>query len=433
MAPRSRAQPTGRSLWVLVFAILLLVVISVVPWRLGTIYSGGADPVVVAKAVVGIAAFCGALLLHTVIPVRGRVGVRTLSLLAGIVVISMVGAFAANDGPAALVLSIRIVLVSASVVLVVKSAPPVVVLTALLTALGAVALVSAATGAAHGLTDGRLSGGIPAMASNVLAGLAGPPAVGLATMIARRGIRAWTSVTFLVLFAIVFATGSRTALVVVIVGVILALVFNGRRLPLSTAIMTIVALPLAYALLAFTNTATQVLSRGQSIQELSTLSSRTVAWDAVLAVPIDSWAKWIGNGLAAKTVAVQQRWRDVQVLDSSWVSVIAQAGIIGTILLVIWIVVTSVESLRRSPLRAIAVPLLVMLLIRSFTESGLIDSSPTFLVFLALSLILEPGSSSPGPGTGLRPYRLAEPLPIDRGREPAVESGGGLDSAAVHP
>jgi len=113
---------------------------------------------------------------------------------------------------------------------------------------------------------------------------------------------------------------------------------------------------------------------------------------------------------------VQQRWRDEQVLDSSWVSAIAQAGIIGATILAIWIVITSVESLRSRELRALTVPLLAMLLIRGFTESGLIDSSATFLLFLTISLILEPGTQFPGKSKSLPHYQLATPLPIENRR-----------------
>lgn len=407
----TRQGRTERRDQLLVFLILLLVVISVVPWRRGTIYSGGADPVVVAKAIVGIIAFCCAFALHWVTKRTGSVGVRTLSLLAGIVLISAMGALAAGDATAALVLSVRIVLIAATVVIVVKSAPPLVVLNALLAALGVIALVSGATGALQGLTGGRLSGGIPEMAPNVLAGLAAPPAIGLAADIARRGFHLLNTAAIIAMLAIVFATQSRTTLLVAVIGIVLTL-FLSRRIARSTAIVTIATVPVLYVLLTFTDTVVQIFARGQGLDQLTTLSSRTVAWDAVLATPVDSWAKWIGIGLAAKTVPVQQPWRIEQVLDSSWVSVIAQAGVIGTVLLVIWIVVTSVESLRRPGMRAVMIPLLVMLLIRSFTESGLIDSSATFLLFLTISLILEPGTMFPGRPKPEHPYQLAAPLPI---------------------
>ncbi|MCU1421123.1 MAG: hypothetical protein JWN36_774, partial [Microbacteriaceae bacterium] len=49
-----------------------------------------------------------------------------------------------------------------------------------------------------------------------------------------------------------------------------------------------------------------------------------------------------------------------------------------------------------------------------YTENGLIESSPTFMLLLALSLVLEPGPRYPGRARPQRPYALAEPLPIAR-------------------
>lgn len=397
------------------FVLFLFVVVSVVPWRRGDIYSGGADSVVIAKALVGIVGFGLAFLVHRrsrmTGRMTGRVGVRSLSLFAGIVIISTIGAAAAGNTSTALVLTIRIILVAATVVVITELAPRNVVLGTLLAALGAVAVVSAVTGAAQGLTGGRLSGGIPQMAPNVLAGLAAPPAIGLAADIVRRGIRPTNSVLIVVQLAIVFATGSRTTLIVAVIGIALALIY-GKRVAMSTAIATIIAAPLLYLLVTFTDTVGTALTRGQTVEQISTLSQRTVAWQAVLATPFDSWAKWIGVGLAAKTVAVQAAWRDVQVLDSSWVSVIAQAGIIGTVLLIVWITITTVESARDHELRALAVPLVALLIIRSFTENGLIESSPTFMILLTLSLVLEPGTVFPRRPNQWSRYRLAAtPLP----------------------
>src|SRR5690606_27210656 len=129
--------------------------------------------------------------------------------------------------------------------------------------------------------------------------------------------------------------------------------------------------------------------RGQSYEEPVAVSSRTGAWEVGLATALDQWEKWIGIGLAAKLVPVQERWRDEQVLDSSWVSILAQAGLIGTVLLLAWVVMTSAESIRRRDLAALTTPLLAVILIRSITENGLIESSPTFVLFLTIALVLE--------------------------------------------
>jgi O-Antigen ligase len=411
MASTSKQGSSERTLWILVFIILLIAVCSVIPWRRGQIYSGGVDRVVAAKAALELIAFGLAFALHATRRVVGSVGIISLSFLAAIIIISTIGAYAADDITASLVLSIRLAIVAATVVLIVKSAPPLMVLNALLAAMGAVAIFAAITGAQHGLSSGRLSGGIPNFQANVLAGLAAPPAVGLGAYIARRGIRPWNIALLAVLIGIVFATGSRTALLVVFIGIIIAFL-SANHVPTSTAIAALIATPFIYSLLAFTNTIPQVFSRGQDADQLLSLSTRTVAWNAVFAIPIDSWPKWIGVGLAAKTVAVQERFRNVQVLDSSWVSVLAQAGIIGTLLLGIWLAIAVIESLARPDLRALTFPLLVVLIIRSITESGLVDSSATFLLFLTIALVLEPGTKYPGVPRESQMYQLAKPLPF---------------------
>ena len=410
---RLEGMPVSRTRWLVVFAIQALTVLSVVPWRTGDLYAGGIDPVVAAKAVIGVSALGLAVLYWLRSPVRGSVGFRTVALFLGIVLVSVVGAFATDNAGPDVVLAVRLVLVAATIQFIVLSVPHLTALTTMLSAMGVVAIIAAVTGASSALGGGRLAGGIPQMAPNVLAGLAAAPAIGLAVHIIARGLRPWNVALLVLLFALVLATGSRTSLIVIVLGIVLAFVVGGR-VPISTTIATIAIFPFAYGLVAFTDTVAKALSRGQSIEEISTLSSRTVAWQAVFATPFDSWPKWIGVGLAAQTVAVQQRWRDVQVLDSSWVSVIAQAGIIGTLLLIIWTVTTGADSLRSLRLTAITTPLFLMLVLRSFTENGLIESSPTFVVFFTVSLVLERQRQvQDRVGSKLR-YAVAVPLPRRR-------------------
>src|SRR5690606_13237130 len=100
-------------------------------------------------------------------------------------------------------------------------------------------------------------------------------------------------------------------------------------------------------------------------------------------------------------------WWDVQPLDSSWVSVLSQAGIIGIALLVIWVLLTLRDAVRSGSMRVLAVPMLVLLLARSIVENGLIESSAIFLVFFLLSVTLEPGYRPPQPRERAVPYALA--------------------------
>ncbi|MGI9821989.1 O-antigen ligase family protein [Agromyces sp. Marseille-Q5079] len=379
------------------FAVWVLLVVSVVSWRPGVLFTGGIDPVVIAKAAVGLTAFIGAVVVTRTVRRHGRVGARSLILLLIVVAVSSVGAIAAGDPTSSMVLSARIVLVTATVVVLVASGPPMLVLTTLLSALGAVALVAAVTGLPELVADGRLGGGIPDMQPNEVAGLAAPAAVALVVDLGRRGARLWNTAFFVVFAGIVFATGSRTTLIVVGIAVVLALLM-AMPIPRSTAAGIIVLVPVAYVVLTFTDIVEQFAIRGQSAAELASLSSRTIAWTAVLEVPFETWAKWIGVGLAVKTVTVNQRWWDSQVLDSSWVSVLAQAGVIGIALVGLWVVATTLDSLRSDRmLRNLTLPLLVLIIARSTLENGLIESSAIFALFLTISLVLEPGSQYPRP------------------------------------
>src|SRR5690606_402131 len=113
-----------------------VLVLGLVPWRRGVLFEGGSDPVVVAKAALGVLTFVAAAALRLRSREPGTLGVRTLSILGLIVAVSTVGALAGDTVGADLVLTARIVLVAATVALLVSSAPHRLVLDALLAALG---------------------------------------------------------------------------------------------------------------------------------------------------------------------------------------------------------------------------------------------------------------------------------------------------------
>ncbi|MHA6669455.1 O-antigen ligase family protein [Homoserinimonas sp. A447] len=387
-----------------------LVVLSVVSWRPDTLYAGGADPVVIAKALVALTAFLFALAIYHRNRMRGRVGIRSLSFLIAIVAVSCLGALAAGDPVPSLVLAVRIILVAATVYTLSCTTTPLDLLRSLLIAMGILSIIGAVTGIPEFLAEGRLASGIPAMRPNELAGLAAPPLVGLAIEITRAGLRTHTAVLMLSFSVIVLATGSRTTLFVAVLAIVLTIMLSWP-LPQSAGIVLILLAPVAYTIVAFTDLVAQVAVRGQNLQELATLSSRTIAWQAVLDIPMDTWHKWIGAGLAVKTVEVDERWWETQVLDSSWVSVLSQTGIIGLVLVFVWVFLTLVESGRSPQLRNLTFPLLVLLLVRSVAENGLVESSVIFVLFFCISLLLEPGHRSPVQRQKLVRYPLVQAAP----------------------
>lgn len=377
-------------------AVWLLVVVSVVSWRQGVIFSGGLDPFVIGKATVAVLGLAGAVRLWRHSTERRPVGAFLLILVSVLVSVSLLGAQVGGSSGPALVLVVRIAMLAATVTLIVAARPAHEILTALLTVMGAIAIVAAVTGLGSLLQEGRLDGGAPALAANELATVALPPAIGAIHVMARRGIGLVVGGGFVTLAGIVVLTGSRTALLVLGIGILLVFAIT-RPLSRGMVVGGLLTIPVLYALVAFTDTASNLASRGEDPAKLLTLNSRTFAWDAVLSLPQDSWAWWIGQGLQLKTIAVSGQYWTEQVLDSSWISALAQTGVVGTSLLAVLVVAVVVFAVRRPGMRGLTVPLLVVVLVRSFLENGLFESSVTFTILLTVGLLSDPATSRPAP------------------------------------
>lgn len=373
--------------------LFLLVIVSVIPWRPNTLYSGGADPVVVAKAVVAVLALGGAVLLTLRTRIHTPVGLGPAGVLSVVLLISLLGAFVSGHGSQTLVLVIRVFIVMATVLMLVSSVPWTAALACLFAAMTAVAVFAAVTGLPKYTMTGRLGGGIPEIHPNELAALAATPLVGLVIFSLQRGWREWRAVLVVVLLAIVVATGSRTALLGAIAALLLAAIFNGIR-DRSLLYVVLVAAPIAYAMATFTNVVGDLASRGGSNAVSSSLDSRFTAWKVVLGWDWGSWERWLGLGLSVEQVPVDNKWDPFQVLDSSWVSLLAQGGVLSVALvglLVVWVVTSALVSTRRSVL----VPLLALVLIRSATESGLVDSAMSFVLLVTYTAVLTHRSRHP--------------------------------------
>jgi len=372
------------------YLIWFLVLASLVSWRRDVFFSGSLDPVVVAKAIVGSAAFLLALFAPTRTSVRAPVGMTAIIMVVFYAVLSIAGGYAAASPVAALVVAIRLLLLTATVVLVVRHYSARAVLRSLLAIMAIIAIITSFIGFGSVLGGGRLTGNLPPLNPNDLALLSAVPAIGLVyEMLVET--RAWTFRLPILVLLVTFVvlTGSRTGLLSMVIGALLVLLHAGRA-RLRTILLLIAAVPIGFAVLAFTNVLTSIIQRGDSSPaDLLTLTARTNAWQSVFAIPIDSWERWIGSGLGLRQVAVTGQYWDQQVIDSSWISALAQVGIVGVVLLGALVVCTVVWSLRAKRLRAFTTPLLVFLLIRSFLESGLLDVNVTFVVFFTVALLVE--------------------------------------------
>jgi hypothetical protein len=260
--------------------------------------------------------------------------------------------------------------------------------------LGTFVAVGSATGIGS-LADGRLAGGIPPLHPNELA--SGSAVVilyclwrvsaGQDTLVHLAGIAGAAGV--------LIATGSRTPLVAMAVASLIV-VLHTHAVRIRTLILGLALAPAAWWVLAGTDLLRSLLLRDQNVERLSTLSNRTIAWQAALAPKDSPWQTWFGGGLQLKRIEVPGQFWNVQILDSSWVSALVQAGMIGLAICVLLVLYGALTTLRSPPmLRVLQLTLLVYLSLRGFLESGLFDASTSFILFFTTVMVTPLGSLAP--------------------------------------
>lgn len=368
----------------LTLGVWLLVFASVVPWRQGVLYAGGADPFVIVKALVAVVGAACALALRRTATARRPVRLGPTGLVLLIVAISLLGALAAGVLPANLVLAMRLALLIGTILLLVRTDETGPMAATMLTAMGLIGVLAAVTGLVVAHHDGRLGGGVPPLEPNGLATLLLPPAIGLVHVLIRRGIRPLPLVGLLAVAGVIVATGSRTSLAMLVLAAVLAAVL-APWLSRGTVVVAIVSAAAAACVLAATDVLGTLLLRDEGVGRLLTLNSRTISWQAALSTPADTWSWWIGNGLSMKSIAVQGQYWATQVFDSSWVSSFVQDGVLGTAVLVLYVVGTLVVVGSDRRIRGWALPIALAIVLQSFLENGLIESSATFTVFFTLA------------------------------------------------
>ncbi|MEB7505235.1 O-antigen ligase family protein [Arthrobacter koreensis] len=391
------------------YGIWLLLLGSTVAWRKGFYYEGGADGVVLAKAACQALACLLAFALAANAPQRRKIPGRPFLLLSLFVSVAMLGAVAVGDVGASVVLAARLLLVAATVGFLLAASPTPTALKPLLVAMAIVGLISAATGLPGLLSGQRLAGVLPPLRPNAIAMLCGVPAIALAHNILR-GKGTFVQVSLLgVLLGTVLATESRTALLgLALAAVVIVLGLGRMRRAVATGLLVLgtVMLPV----LLYTSALMNMVMRPGSAS-LLTLNSRTLAWEAVLDTSPRTWERWVGGGLSIKTVTVEGQYWDSQVLDSSWISALAQAGVLGALVLAVWAFSLLSRSLRRAQ-DSFLPAMLLFLLLRSFLENGLTEVSTSFLLFFAISLVVWEPRETAAEAAPSRGYTVISRSPI---------------------
>jgi hypothetical protein len=182
----------------------------------------------------------------------------------------------------------------------------------------------------------------------------------------------------------VILTHTRTALVAVVAGIVVAglslIVAKARaRKFFMTASITV-----SIVIMTLSSFIITWLARGEGTQQLNELSGRTLVWGPLLASPRDKSQMLFGFGLSNASF-------NGLPIDSNWLASYQQQGLFGvavcaTILLFLLVAAWFQPSGVR---RALALFLVTYCLVASYTEVGFTDASMYLLdLYLAASLLV---------------------------------------------
>ena len=234
------------------------------------------------------------------------------------------------------------------------------------------------------LTDDRLGGVLwPIPPTQV--GHYAAVAIGLTAVLWMAGLlrRSVALVSVLVTTPVLLLTHTRTALIAMLAGVVIAglSLFTARtRVRRAFAIGVVV---FSVGALTLSSVVTTWLARGQDTAELGALTGRKMVWDAILEQPRSTFETFFGFGLSNKSF-------NGLPIDSNWLGTYYDVGLLGaaiTIVLVLFVLIAAWFQ-PQGPRRALALFLVAYCVVASFTESGLSEASPYLLeLTLAASLV----------------------------------------------
>jgi hypothetical protein len=385
------------------YVVFLLLLVASVAWRRGAYFSGGVDTVVLAKAALTLLAFVIAALTPRARGATATLRGAPLLWLLAYLAVATVGAFLVGDPLPSSVLAARVGLLALTVLLVLLSHPWPTALSALAGSMLLLALFGAATGISSLAETGRLYGGLPPLNANEICFLVSVPLVITFWRCVTDGGRWFEYAALPVMLGVVWLTGARTGLAALVLALLLVLALT-PRIPAAVAVLCAACVPLVLYLTFFTALFAEYVGRG-GMSDLVTLNSRTVAWRSALDYHDTLPGQLFGGGLSLKEVPVSAMYRSEQIIDSTWVSALLQAGYLGLALLALLVLATAIAALRMpAPYAAVSVALVAMLSVVSILESGMFDTTPAFILFFMLVLITHqvrtPGGAVGAPEQG---------------------------------
>ena len=184
--------------------------------------------------------------------------------------------------------------------------------------------------------------------------------------------------------AILLLTHTRTALVGMVAGLLVAglslIVAKARVRKLFATVGAVTAV----AIMTLSGVITTWLARGEGSQELTNLTGRTNVWNALLSEPRNKFQEIFGFGLSNSSF-------NGLPIDSNWLASYQEQGLLGVFVCaasLVFLLVTAYFQ-PRGVQRALALFLITYCLVASFTETGFTDATPYLLeLSLAASLIV---------------------------------------------
>ncbi|MBR7675041.1 O-antigen ligase domain-containing protein [Streptomyces daliensis] len=221
--------------------------------------------------------------------------------------------------------------------------------------------------------------------------------IGLAVLLVlgRRTDRASAAVVIVPSLVLLALTHTRTATLGLLIGLALAIGSLVLTSAAARRFFTWAVLIAAVAAVGFASLLQEWFLRGQSQENLTSLTGRAKVWDALLAAPRATGEQLFGVGLGDKSFGGLP-------IDNSWLAVYHEQGLTGvTLVAAVFLVLGGVALLRPPSLsRACAIFLISYCAIASYTEAGLGDASP-YLLHLALAASLLVTPTAPAPATAL--------------------------------
>jgi hypothetical protein len=202
-----------------------------------------------------------------------------------------------------------------------------------------------------------------------------------------------TLVLVLIAVASLLLTHTRTALVGLIAGIIVAglslFKVRARARKLFASLFVVVSI----GALTLSGVVTTYLDRGQNTQQLTGLTGRATVWNQILSAPRNEFQVFFGFGLSNLSFNGLS-------IDSNWLGAYLDLGLFGVAVCAALLLFVLVAAFLQPPgvRRALALFLVAYCLVSSLTETGLSDASLYLLDLSVAASLLVPPITNRSPG-----------------------------------